>query len=299
MGPAADVMELGNRTIPVLHHILTKVGMSAGDHQGIRAGHLTGPCAAPHCYKCGHECGAPRSINSSRPNRPGQVGCGPTCVDQPVWTNLCGPTCVGQTVWTNLCGPNCVDQPVWANLSSLLLTFRHVQVASRHHSSPPPSCMVLRLSDFGMELGRSDEEKGRFIEGRVGSFYSRGENKAEVTRPRWRSLCETAHPLHLPRTRAPRPGPCPQRTQVAEAGRGRVQRMRVGLPLLTWSRMIPCHTEQEFEQKPEGGVAQKWFEGEGFPFWSAGIAAMYATEVRGFDLLSANLRQLGSHAFHW
>ncbi|KAG1665442.1 hypothetical protein FOA52_005784 [Chlamydomonas sp. UWO 241] len=36
---------------------------------------------------------------------------------------------------------------------------------------------------------------------------------------------------------------------------------------------------KEFEQVPGGGVAQKFLEGEGWPTWCAGIAAMYATEI--------------------
>ncbi|GAX80048.1 hypothetical protein CEUSTIGMA_g7487.t1 [Chlamydomonas eustigma] len=36
---------------------------------------------------------------------------------------------------------------------------------------------------------------------------------------------------------------------------------------------------KEFEQLPGGGIAQKWYQGEGFPLWSAGMAAMYATEI--------------------
>jgi hypothetical protein len=31
---------------------------------------------------------------------------------------------------------------------------------------------------------------------------------------------------------------------------------------------------EEFEQLPGGGIAQKWSQGEGWPLWSAGIAAM-------------------------
>lgn len=36
---------------------------------------------------------------------------------------------------------------------------------------------------------------------------------------------------------------------------------------------------EEFEQLPGGGVKQQYMKGEGFPLWSAGMAAMYATEV--------------------
>lgn len=36
---------------------------------------------------------------------------------------------------------------------------------------------------------------------------------------------------------------------------------------------------REFEQLPEGGIKQQWLKGEGFPLWSAGMAAMYATEL--------------------
>jgi hypothetical protein len=36
---------------------------------------------------------------------------------------------------------------------------------------------------------------------------------------------------------------------------------------------------REFEQLPGGGVKQKYLKGEGFPLWSAGMAAMYATEL--------------------
>ena len=37
---------------------------------------------------------------------------------------------------------------------------------------------------------------------------------------------------------------------------------------------------KEFEQLPGyGGIKQKWYQGEGFPLWSAGMAAMYATGV--------------------
>ena len=43
----------------------------------------------------------------------------------------------------------------------------------------------------------------------------------------------------------------------------------------------------EFEQLPDnGGIKQKWWTGEGFPQWSAGMAAMYATG--GCQLGSAN-----------
>ena len=36
---------------------------------------------------------------------------------------------------------------------------------------------------------------------------------------------------------------------------------------------------EEFEQLPCGGVKQNYMKGEGFPLWSAGMGAMYATEL--------------------
>ncbi len=36
---------------------------------------------------------------------------------------------------------------------------------------------------------------------------------------------------------------------------------------------------RHFEHKPEGGLVQQWGSGEGWPEWSGGGIAMYATEV--------------------
>lgn len=46
-----------------------------------------------------------------------------------------------------------------------------------------------------------------------------------------------------------------------------------------------------------GGIKQKWGAGEGWPEWSAGIAALYATEVTANHMLSdiEHSRQLDEH----
>eukprot|EP00798_Chlamydomonas_sp_ICE-L_P016435 gene16435-22652_t len=50
--------------------------------------------------------------------------------------------------------------------------------------------------------------------------------------------------------------------------------------MATYSIPVLYHIiTQEFEQLPEGGLAQQWRQGEGWPTWSGGIAALYATEI--------------------
>eukprot|EP01026_Neomeris_dumetosa_P009893 TRINITY_DN13498_c0_g1_i1.p1 TRINITY_DN13498_c0_g1~~TRINITY_DN13498_c0_g1_i1.p1 ORF type:complete len:148 (+),score=30.56 TRINITY_DN13498_c0_g1_i1:3-446(+) len=41
----------------------------------------------------------------------------------------------------------------------------------------------------------------------------------------------------------------------------------------------------EFPQLPGGGIAQKWQQGEGWPLWGAGVAALYATEIAANHLV--------------
>ncbi len=43
---------------------------------------------------------------------------------------------------------------------------------------------------------------------------------------------------------------------------------------------------KEFEQLPGGGIKQQFLKGEGWPEWSAGIAAMYATEIVANHMLA-------------
>ena len=43
---------------------------------------------------------------------------------------------------------------------------------------------------------------------------------------------------------------------------------------------------KEFEQRPGGGIAQQWGKGEGWPEWSGGIAAMYATEITANHMMA-------------
>eukprot|EP00195_Chlamydomonas_chlamydogama_P006615 CAMPEP_0202903444 /NCGR_PEP_ID=MMETSP1392-20130828/24466_1 /ASSEMBLY_ACC=CAM_ASM_000868 /TAXON_ID=225041 /ORGANISM="Chlamydomonas chlamydogama, Strain SAG 11-48b" /LENGTH=389 /DNA_ID=CAMNT_0049590625 /DNA_START=8 /DNA_END=1177 /DNA_ORIENTATION=+ len=52
------------------------------------------------------------------------------------------------------------------------------------------------------------------------------------------------------------------------------------LTMANYSISVMYHiVKNEFPQLPTGGIAQRWNQGEGWPEWSAGIAAMYATEI--------------------